>query len=529
MTLLLGAILWAVGGCARSTPEAGSSESHFLTQCESSCPDGLLCVCGLCSTPCQNDTVCDGLAGAARCLAPNNLASACAPSETVCDVACSADRDCDTLGNDHDYECERGRCRRRATTVVDQAQAKAGDGAGDKPDPDRPPVTPPSPTCDDLADGQSRSRVRYESETAGPAGCLAEMQVQLCNAGVLSDWTGSYTAERCSLPNPPIMTGPDAPKPMVWESECAALETGASKPEPLSPDERCFEFRVHADGDMDAPFDYQPGESLGAFYFDAPWPSDAVATRIITEIDNPEVARFQYTFLTSRSDRSHGQVLWPTGGEETLRMDAHLLSMSRPGSCPTVMPDGVGLSLPSETLVMVQWLAVNATGEHQLDRSAVHICTVPRDRRDRLAGVVVLGTENLNDGMSIGFGAGRHSFAGQCTFGGPDKHELLSLSPLMRSYGIGAQLNLREGSETETLLDAPFAIDTPLTYRPSPALVVPAGATLEAGCSYDNPSDWRVSMGISEVMEACYHLAVIAPPPALPPPVNLVGAYNACF
>jgi hypothetical protein len=102
------AILLALGlafACGESE-HAGSGETHFLARCsEDSCGAGFECLCGVCSRPCATEASCAGLPGAATCV---EQADACG-APIACDVGCTNDADCASVGADH--RCEAGACR----------------------------------------------------------------------------------------------------------------------------------------------------------------------------------------------------------------------------------------------------------------------------------------------------------------------------------------------------------------------------------------------------------------------------------
>jgi hypothetical protein len=73
-------------------PYEGDANSYFLTACRASCAQGLACVAGICSQPCDaGDASCSALAAGAVCLeqsTPAGVASACdVPCERVSDCA----------------------------------------------------------------------------------------------------------------------------------------------------------------------------------------------------------------------------------------------------------------------------------------------------------------------------------------------------------------------------------------------------------------------------------------------------------
>ena len=55
----------AAGACSDDAPPPeSSSATHFLQLCADTCPDGLECICGVCTKACTANAVCSaGLAG----------------------------------------------------------------------------------------------------------------------------------------------------------------------------------------------------------------------------------------------------------------------------------------------------------------------------------------------------------------------------------------------------------------------------------------------------------------------------------
>lgn len=98
-------------GFGRSDPTVGT-ESHFLTYCDSACPDAMQCLCGVCSKGCASATDCQALQPNASCIetAPRVAEGRCANTSppTFCDVQCIADSDCEGFGQN--YGCQVGYC-----------------------------------------------------------------------------------------------------------------------------------------------------------------------------------------------------------------------------------------------------------------------------------------------------------------------------------------------------------------------------------------------------------------------------------
>src|SRR3954462_14752963 len=80
-------------GCDGESATTSDSETHFLEKCSDTCSGGLTCLCGVCTKPCTAKATCGDLSAAASC------EDSCSASSTkVCDMACSADGDCASLG-----------------------------------------------------------------------------------------------------------------------------------------------------------------------------------------------------------------------------------------------------------------------------------------------------------------------------------------------------------------------------------------------------------------------------------------------
>jgi len=109
--LLLG--MWLIFSCSTKESSQEGSETHFLQTCEASCADGMSCICGVCTRPCEGQSDCADWAGVATCtpLGPRVAEQRCAPSEqsAMCDAACLSDADCSKLAANR--ICDYGYCR----------------------------------------------------------------------------------------------------------------------------------------------------------------------------------------------------------------------------------------------------------------------------------------------------------------------------------------------------------------------------------------------------------------------------------
>jgi len=116
-------------GCGGSVGGSSGGESHFLIECDDSCSGGLSCIAGTCTRGCVVDeNGCDDLHDDAECtdsIEPGEVA--------ICDVACSDDADCGSLGAN--YSCEAGQCR-GATNLTSNGSGGAsssGDSSSNGP------------------------------------------------------------------------------------------------------------------------------------------------------------------------------------------------------------------------------------------------------------------------------------------------------------------------------------------------------------------------------------------------------------
>ena len=101
-------------GCSTSDNQTtAGSESHFLSICDDSCPSGLSCQCGTCTTVCSQANECTRLHPAAVCVAApsGTVGASCQKAQPSphCDVPCSASSDCASFGAA--FFCDRGYCR----------------------------------------------------------------------------------------------------------------------------------------------------------------------------------------------------------------------------------------------------------------------------------------------------------------------------------------------------------------------------------------------------------------------------------
>jgi hypothetical protein len=117
------AALAAFAGACQSNTQT-ETETHFLTICDSDCPAGLSCVCGVCTEECTSDSACAKFPGGAECL---DTASSCGGDvASACDVECTSSDGCRALGSS--FTCVDGHCRGTTGSAADSGAGGASMG-----------------------------------------------------------------------------------------------------------------------------------------------------------------------------------------------------------------------------------------------------------------------------------------------------------------------------------------------------------------------------------------------------------------
>ncbi|MDX2022441.1 MAG: hypothetical protein SF187_19550 [Deltaproteobacteria bacterium] len=135
---------WLLGACHKEDSPRSDGESHFLETCATSCGDGLQCLCGVCTLPCESAQMCSGLSPGATCgVNVDGICGTKAATQGICNVPCKDSSACLTLGAN--YACEAGSCIRRPAL---DAGASLKDSSSADADPS--PQTPLSPNKVDV-------------------------------------------------------------------------------------------------------------------------------------------------------------------------------------------------------------------------------------------------------------------------------------------------------------------------------------------------------------------------------------------
>ena len=110
-----------LAACASSHVTSHDSEAHFLKVCVDECPGHLSCICGVCTTVCDDDESCAGLAPGAVCIEssalPDSLRCTEGQPPRQCDLGCDSDDQCSSLSAG--LQCNQEFCRDLAFLPTD--------------------------------------------------------------------------------------------------------------------------------------------------------------------------------------------------------------------------------------------------------------------------------------------------------------------------------------------------------------------------------------------------------------------------
>ncbi|MBX3191486.1 MAG: hypothetical protein KF819_31110 [Labilithrix sp.] len=275
------------------------------------------------------------------------------------------------------------------------------------------------------------------------------------------------------------------------------------------PEEERTTFLAHGDTLADPyPLAADAGNLYMCFSWKAPWSGTHQATAFAPVIDDARAVHHWILYETATPQID--------GGAKKCAMpfDAKFLQGWAPGGTNRVLPDDIGLALPSSD----RWLILqvhywNVAGYTDVrDRSGVAMCTTS-NLRPKTAVVSTLGSANIDlPPRSTGT-----VVTGRCTPAITEPIHVLASGPHM--HGRGRRLRtqvLRGGSESaiETLVDEPsFDFESQRSYPSS--LVVQPGDVLRTECTYDNPTETRVTFGEKTEDEMCFNFVTVWPAPGL--------------
>jgi hypothetical protein len=276
------------------------------------------------------------------------------------------------------------------------------------------------------------------------------------------------------------------------------------------------------------PYSITTGEHYEQFYFTAPWPTGAVATRFGTRFHDPSVLHHWLLFTSAKAASvagTHETVLGTQLGDT-----AALLAGWAVGGCNITPPDDVGLVLPANgTVLNLQWHFYNNNPGPVTDDSAVQVCTVPAGTRSKVASVTWLGTENFNG--PFGMPPGTSDWSGTCPNDSGGPITIWAFWPHMHKLGRNMRSVVhRAAGGDEEVFNEPFDFNLQVHYMMNPPVTLQPGDTITSTCSFNNDTGTGVAFGPSTTQEMCYQFAMAYPAYALDNGViSLIGATNTCW
>jgi len=332
-------------------------------------------------------------------------------------------------------------------------------------------------------------------------------------AGVLDDADrailDAYAA--AMAPTRPAGTSCDAP---VDAGADGSTMMGGVGPEflPCTP---THTITAHAPGGSE-PFDVPAtADNLyECFSFASPFTPGSQATAWAPIVDDARVLHhwILYRTETPQTDGAVSRCNMPT--------DSTFVMGWAPGGGNVVMPADVGMELGGPTdYYILQLHYWNVAGHTDAtDASGVAICATDTPRAQE-AGVMWLGSANID----IPPRTSGHVVTNTCPPGltrlltAP--LNLLASGPHMHERGTHFITEIHPGGDrtrAETLVEVdPWDFNTQTAY-PHPGRVLNPGDAIETRCTYDNPTDSRVTFGERTEDEMCFNFVTVYPLSAFP-------------
>jgi hypothetical protein len=245
-----------------------------------------------------------------------------------------------------------------------------------------------------------------------------------------------------------------------------------------------------------------------AFYFKVPWNVATQALRFTPIIDNDQVLH-HWLLYASNSAYTDGTY----GASPGVHSDGTLLAGWAPGAGEWIMPDGVGMELPSGNSYLVLEVHYNNVQglPNMVDHSGVEICATS-NLRPNTATVSWLGTEGIllaPNSVGTATGTCTPSYAGDIT--------LLRYWPHMHKLGRGmkADITRAAGGVQNLFDDQTYSFDYQISYELNPTVILHPGDKITTTCTFQNTTSGTVSFGPATENEMCYNFVIAYPANAL--------------
>jgi hypothetical protein len=262
------------------------------------------------------------------------------------------------------------------------------------------------------------------------------------------------------------------------------------------PNMKCYEFRVHAQGNKMAAWSVPTTPDLyTSFFFSAPWTGTQYVRSFRYLMGNESVIH-HYLFFREATASADGSITGPK-----VHADGQLLQGWAPGGDDVYYSANMGQAMPPVTYLLESHHN-NKTGGPAPDNTGMEVC-VTTTKPELLASISWLGTDLISGTQASG------------TCDPPDTHpiHLVGGSPHMHTKGIQQTVVInRAGGMKEILHDKPFDFNNQIGYRLS--AVINAGDTITTTCKYNAPTQF----GEKTSDEMCYFFTLHYPADSLNTP-----------
>jgi hypothetical protein len=283
--------------------------------------------------------------------------------------------------------------------------------------------------------------------------------------------------------------------------------TQTTKIEYNDPNMKCYEFRVHAEGNKMAPWTVPTTPDLYTeFYFSAPW-TGTQYVRSFRYMKGNDAVIHHYLFFKEEGG-ADGSI-----APMTLHAGGQLLQGWAPGGQDVYYSANLGQEMAPVTYLLESHHN-NTTGVPAPDNTGIEVC-VTTTKPEHVAEVSWLGTDLI---------AGVEA-SGTCDPPGTEPIHVLGGVPHLHTKGIQQIVIInRANGMKETLHDKPFDFRNQVSYQLS--AVINAGDTITTTCKYNAPANF----GEKTSDEMCYFFTLYYPAGALRTPGigSVIHGPNTC-
>ncbi len=298
----------------------------------------------------------------------------------------------------------------------------------------------------------------------------------------------------------------DAGAPAGEACEPALKDAGAPPPAAETDCDVSFELRAYegANDDKRAFTVPQADDHYECFYFKADSDADVLATRLTPLLDKTNVLHHWLLFAADNENEAPSGTHAPCSG---IHPGAALAAAWLPGTPELVMPDDVGMELPSGP--HAQFILENHYNnipryQGLTDDSGVKVCATKKPKSQH-AAIHWLGSERI----SIPPGSAGSASA-TCTPKKDGPIHILGVVPHMHKLGRHVKMTiLRANGSTETLHEGPFEFEAQGYFEKN--VVLQPGDRVTTKCDYENDTFATVTLGEKTGNEMCYMFTLAYP------------------